>query len=428
MDRRILLLAVLPCLWLAAACNPRYCAGNPYDDCRKTWDAGIDGPELCKGNGDCAAPTGVCDIAGTMMCVQCTTAEPGACSGPTPACVSNQCQKCTAHAQCMASNVCLPDGSCADEQQVAYVANGGMGNVCTKASPCGTLDSGVKAGKPFVKMATGTVSDNKTTTIDGKSVTIFADPGAQLSRANAGVILQIQNDSADVKIFDLEITGGTGAANAAISIPNGGAPKLTLTRVTVDINQGVGISANAGTLTIAQSTVRGNTNGGLSISGAEFDISNSFIVQNGAVLSLIGGIDFPQISATGMHRLDFNTIASNGGNMSVNSGINCSTVVAPVSFNSNIIYGNVVSAGGKQLGGSAMCTAIHSDVGPDPSAGTGNINMDPMFVNLQNNFHLMSTSPAKDVADPAATIAEDIDGDLRPQGLRSDMGADEIKP
>lgn len=447
MSRHVLILAALSLLGMAAACNPRYCAGNPDDDCRKSWDAG---PQVCQGNDDCAAPTGVCDIDVTMMCVQCTVSEPGACSGVTPVCVSNQCQKCTAHGQCAASNVCLPDGSCADGQQVAYVANGGAGTVCTQASPCGTLDDGLKAGRPYVKVAAGTVTDTKTTTIDGRAVTILADPGAQVSRTNAGVILQVQNDGADVKIFDLEIMGGIGAANPAISIPSGGAPKLTLTRVTVDGNQGIGILAASGSLTLSRSsvstntgggisisgsgaltmsrsTVRGNTGGGISVSGVQFDITNSFIVQNGGLLSLVGGIDLPQIAATGSHRLDFNTIAANAGNASVNSGINCSTVVVPVVFNSNIIYGNVVSSGGKQLGGSLMCSAVYSDVGPDPSVGTGNINMDPMFVNPQNNFHLMATSPAKDVADPAATLAEDIDGDVRPQGPRRDMGADEIQ-
>lgn len=282
MDRRILLLVGLSLLCSTAACNPRYCADHPYDDCRKSWDAGI-GPKSCKGDGDCTAPTAVCDLGATMTCVQCTTAEPGACSGATPACVSNQCQECTAHAQCTASNVCLPDGSCADEQQVAYVANGGSGTACTKVAPCGTLDNGVKAGRPFVKMATGTVADNQTTTIDGKAVTILADPGAKLSLAGPGVILRVQNDGADVKIFDLEITDGTGAANPALSIPTGGAPKLTLTRVVVDGNQGVGISAASGTLTMSRSIVTTNTGGGLSISGSQFNITNCFIVVNGGL-------------------------------------------------------------------------------------------------------------------------------------------------
>jgi hypothetical protein len=346
--------------------------------------------------------------------------------------VSNQCQQCTAHAQCTASNVCLPDGGCADEQQVAYVANGGSGTACTKAAPCGTLDNGVKAGRPFVKMATGTVADNQTTTIDGKTVTILADPGAKLSLTTAGVILQVQNDGANVKIFDLEINNGTGAANPAISIPSGGAPQLTLTRVTVDGNQGIGISVASGALTMSRSIVSANTGGGISLSGAQFDITNCFIVGNGGGSSALGGVDISRIlTATGTQRLDFNTIAANLGPLmvAVNTGVNCTTIGTLLTFNSNIIYGNAVNGGGQQLGGSTMCVASYSDVGPDPAPGATNINMPPMFVNAaQGNFHLASTSPAKDAADPAATLPDDIDGDIRPQGPRRDMGADEIRP
>jgi hypothetical protein len=292
------------------------------------------------------------------------------------------------------------------------------------------LDDGLKAGRPYVKVAAGTVTDTKTTIIDGRAVTILADPGAQISRSNAGVILQVQNDGADVNMFDLEITGGIGATNPAISIPSGGAPKLTLTRVTVDGNQGIGILTTAGTLTMSRSIVSLNTGGGISISGAQFDVTNCFIIGNGGGASGLGGVDLSQILTAGTHRLDFNTIAANLGpiTIAVNTGVNCTTIGTPLVFDSNIIYGNAVNGGGQQLGGSPMCSASYSDVGPDPATGATNINAAPMFVSAaQNNFHLMASSPAKDVADPAATLADDIDGDVRPQGPRRDMGADEIK-
>jgi len=326
---------------------------------------------------------------------------------------------------------------------------GGAGTECTKAAPCGTLDDGVRTGKSIVKMATGIVADGKTTMIDGKTVTIVADPGAKLGRTGPGVILSVQNDGADVRIYDLEITGSIGPTNPAISVPSGGAPRLTLTRVIVDINRGVGISAAAGVVTISRSTVSGNgglgisasggtltvsrsnvdanTGGGISISDAQFGITNSFITRNGSGTTILGGVRIDGITVAGTHVLDFNTISANLGPATINTGVACGTVLVPLTFSSNIIYANIVSGGGVQVGGSPNCVTTYSDVGPDAQAGAGNINMDPMFVSPpQSNFHLMSASPAKDVADPAATLAADFDGDVRPQGTRRDMGADEI--
>lgn len=426
--------------------NANYCEGAPHSNCLDV-DAG---PPRCTSDPECSPPL-VCDALGTMTCVPCTPAEHQACVGMTPVCGGDDtCHGCTAHEQC-ASSVCLPDGSCGDDAKVAYVAPGGSGNECTKATPCGTLDDGIKTNRPVVKIAAGTIADGKTTTIDGQTVTILADRGAKLDRTGDGVILEIKNSGADVQIFDLEITGGTGVTDAALSIPNGGAPKLTLTRVKIDVNQGIGILAAAGTLTVSQSTmsgntgggisatggmltvsqstVSGNTGGGISISGAEFDITNSVIVKNGGPTSGVGGLEISQILIAGTHRLEFSTITANVGNMTVNAGVNCSTVVVPVTFDSDIIFGNTVTGGGQQIGGSATCTATYSDVGPDTVSGTGNINLDPMFVSAaQDDFHLMPGSPAKDAADPTAALKVDLDGDSRPQGPYSDMGADEVTP
>jgi len=435
--------------------NPAYCKAHPEDpDCRRAFpDAAV---VTCSSNATCMAPTGVCDVVGSMTCVECIAPDQtSACGGMTPICGPDHvCRACAAHAECPDSHVCLPDGSCATVDLVAYVAQDGTGTVCAQERPCGTLNDAILTDKPLVKFDTGTVTDSNVASIDGRSLTILADPGAKLTRGN-GVILDISNN-ADVRIYDLEITGGTGIAAITYSVPNGGTPKLALTRVTIDGYQGLGISSSAGgVLVVSQSTLSRNTGGGVSISSggvvtisqstfsknggggirvsdSQFDITNSFIVGNGSLVSVFGGVrvDATAVMSTGVHRIDFNTIANNLGPGGADLGIACGTVLTPFLFSNNIIYGNATAVGGRQISANASCATSYSDIGPDPAVGNGNINADPMFVDpAQGNFHLMASSPAKDAADPSASLGNDFDGDPRPlpQGGRCDMGADEIR-
>jgi hypothetical protein len=450
-----------------------YCASHPGDsDCGGTAppDTGDDGK--CHSNASCMAPTSVCDLAGSMTCVQCIApTDTSACAGTTPVCgVDHMCQACKAHTDCPLSNACLPDGSCALDSGVAYVQAGALGTMCTQTAPCGTLDAGVKAGKPYVKIAAGTVADDKGTTIDGKAVTVLADPGAKLSRTVAGVILQVQNDGADVRIFDLEITTGTGTNNPAVSVPSGGTAKLSLTRVTIDGNQGAGLAIAGGLATVMQSTISGNQgggisstggavtvtqsiisanpgggisavggslilsqsdvalnfNGGISVSGAgvTFDITNNFIYRNGDPDNgTFGGLSLG-IGVAGMNRLEFNTITDNRA--VINSGgvvCNAPSFAAP----NNIIARNTLAmsttapaAQTTQNGCTYPTSRVQSDV-----AGL-------MFVDPEApapfDYRLTAGSSAIDQALTSSPIAVDHDGKPRPIGAQKDIGAFEFRP
>ncbi len=394
---------VLALLILGVGChkNEKFCENaNPNDNCLEI-DAPVDTTKSCVSSAECAPQ--VCDLTGSKVCVQCTAAEPAACTGTTPACVSNACEKCTSHAQC-ASAACLPDGSCAAETSVAYVDPGGTDNaLCSKAMACTKVAKALATSRPYLKF-TGTT--NEQVALNNRNVTFLADPGAKLSDTINGILLRIDGTS-QVTIYDLEITGASGASNPGISMQPG----------------------NTATLTMVRGRVTNNAGGGISISGGQFDITNSIVARNGSGSSVLGGIRVDGIVGAGTHRLEFNTVTANLGPSSLDTGISCGTVLTALTFTNNIIFANLVGGGGKQIGGSANCTTTYSDIGPDPTVGTGNINMDPMFVNaVQNNFHLAPGSPCKDAADPAASLPTDIDGDTRPQGSARDMGADEVKP
>lgn len=401
----VLGMGVLPgCDWLwGKQLKAGFCDENPTDSECPPIDGGSDGPETCTSNAQCEAPTAVCDI-GAMTCVECTPAEAGACVGTMPVCGDDRaCRACEAHSEC-SSSACLPDGSCADPGVVAYVSPTGTDNAsCSQAMPCTDVVDALATGRQYVKIS-GTNDEGGTIAIDNQNVTILADPGAKIVRTSNGIVLEVKGTST-VTIYDLEISGGSGAQGIGISMPAGNTAVLTLSRVRVS----------------------GNAGGGIAISGGEFDITNSFIVSNGGTASSFGGVQFNSTNA-GMRRFEFNTVSANnalGGNT---TGVVCALVGVPMTFSNNIVFDNQIGAGRTQVGGN-NCSWSYSDIGPDTVTGTGNINQDPLFIApAQGNFHIAPTSPAKDAADPAAALSFDVDGEARPQGARRDMGADEIVP
>jgi len=150
------------------------------------------------------------------------------------------------------------------------------------------------------------------------------------------------------------------------------------------------------------------------------------IVKNGGPNGS-GGVFIGMIPAAiaGRRVFAFNTVSQNSGQFGMVSGVVCDqTIGVPLAMTSNIVVNN---AGPAQVSGTA-CSWTYSDITPGSVSGAGNLSVDPLFVDpVHNNFHLQLASPARDAADPAATLAVDIDGDTRPQGAGRDMGADEIK-
>lgn len=412
---------------LVAGCvkkdNPNYCPGLNADNNCAEGDAGL---MPCANNTQCTTSTAaICDTQ-LHACVQCTPTQTSACMKATPICGTDErCRGCASHAECPISNACLPDGSCADAGDVAYVSaapDGTDNPLCTMAMPCTKIMKALATNRPYLKLHG---SFDEPVTISNRAITVLADPGAALTRSSSGPILSVDGSS-NVKVYDLEISGASGMA--AVLLPNGSNQTVTLSHVSMTRNNGTGgaVLAQGGTLNIDRSKIFNNTSGGVSISMAQFDIENNFITGNGTDIgttpTIYGGVLLSQTN-TGTRILSFNTIFANKGGPAAVTGVLCDLLSQDLTASNNVIYGNTAAGIGAQVGG-AHCSWTYSDIGPD--AVPGNVSVDPGFG--PGDFHLQSTSPLINQADPNATLGIDIDGDARPQGGRRDIGADEYTP
>ncbi len=175
---------------------------------------------------------------------------------------------------------------------------------------------------------------------------------------------------------------------------------------------------------IDSSTITANpgTAGGVSITGP-FSIRNSIITANGNVTAttVAGGANLNPVLDTNLAEFDFNTVADNQS--ASGAGLSCFVLPTKVTKATNIIItGNTVTG----------CEVSHSLTGitgtPTPTNEVG----DPMFVTkalLDPKFYRIgSMSAARNIADMAATLDVDIDGQKRGsvEDPRRDMGADEF--
>lgn len=461
--------------------NDNYCDKAPYHSCYFA-----DASAFCQSDQDCMNADGkVCDIS-SGTCVQCTPTKLAACGGTFPTCgVNNMCTICSEHTQC-ASNVCTPEGSCAMENTVAYVAPDGLGTECAKNNPCGALSDAIAKYRTYIKISKGLLRANNIQ-LRNQNITLLADPGARIIAAEDTVgrvaIFDVFNSSS-LHIYDLEISNSRasgiyvnseviqgqkynlllvrasidtnseygidiargiiqvqksiifGNRNSGIHIVNG---ELAVEESAIFSNAGIGIELSGGSsLLLTRSSIFTNENGGISspASGAtsgSFNISNNFIFRNGNPTSNVGGLSFSNSSGI----LKFNTIVDNivssisSGN---SAGIFCNLSINLNSSSNNIVFRNQT--------GTNFISQASSNCNLSSSLNLvldiDSINIRPQDVihfaqpeTLPYDYHLTSISPKMGrnaVIDAAYDCSGvDFDGDTRPS-TGCDLGADEFKP
>ena len=382
--------------------------------------ANAEGLDYCSDGGICAA------CLDNSHCTEFVNA--GICDA-----TAFECRACDVGGDDCESGLCgtRDEGVCVAEGDVIRVdggnAGGDVGGCGAVGSECATIGFAigqVGGTKNVIVVADGDYSEalsiaaGTVTIIGGRGVVVnpsLTDENIPALRVSGGATATILG----ISVIPASGTVGTDAVSCS-----GVGSSLTLSGVAVSNAEDIGVSASNCALTVSASTISNNDGGGISVNGGDFDITNNFIVENGAL-----GNSAPAVSLAGSGTtltFDFNTVARNlVANDLLTTGVAC-TLTNSLTGSGNIVYLGSPAASPPVSG---TCGWDYSNIEADIS-GTENINQPPAFVNgvpPNGDYHLAPGSLCIDAADPAATLATDIDGEARPQGAAPDIGADEAE-
>jgi hypothetical protein len=349
----------------------------------------------CTADAQCAAKDPARPACDTISgaCFPCVDGKKH-CPAAAPICDANACRVCTKDVECAVTygadpGLCLDgSGQCGTSAQTIYLQNG---------TSCSTTARGDgSAGSPFCFPA-----DAAAALSTQKSILVVRGPRA-IDTLNIGYSASavVVAGQAGGNFYGATVTG-----TPPLIATTGG--DVTLRDLTISGGPGPGISATGGTLRLLRCLVESNAGPGIqTTSGTAFDIENTVIAKNGGTTR--AGAELGATTSTPTLFRN-NTVLGNGA-----VGVQCG---AGYNITSSIVFGN--NAGTQQL--SPLCVA--SD-----ACATACSAVNPMLDETAGKYQLTVASPAACIDALDTAPPTDRKGTPRPQGPKSDCGADEFVP
>jgi hypothetical protein len=355
----------------------------------------------------------------------------------TPICGDdNACRGCQDHGECGSSVCDRGTGACVAESAVAYVIAGGTGD-CSRAAPCGTIAAAldfVRANNDaryVVRLDDGTYTGQ--VVLSDIRVQIIGDGATiQLDGTTANIPVINVATGADVTLEGLIIHGASGDTNArGIRCSGAETSTLRVLQSTITGNAAQGINVFECNLTVERSAITNNVGGGIQVLTSAFDITNSYILDNGDVRdSFVAGVRISNALRFSPQRFAFNTVADNVGSADAETG----GVFCDINATSSLIAtSNIIMKGfGGQPAVGGDCTWAYSniegkaDIPGAIAADETNIDANCMLTDRPDGLPAITAGSLCDNAGEAGTgILVDYDGAPRSADT-PDMGADEL--
>ncbi len=340
---------------------------------------------------------------------------------------AGQCRECLTDDHCP-SNVCLPGGTCAADDELIFATGEPVSGDCSMAAPCDlpTALSMVTSDR-FVIVMARTMPYALTAPVEiTQRVVLFGTSGSTRAELDGGgtidPLLDIHGggDLTMVRV-NLDNTPGSmiacdgarllydrGSATTSGSVATLSSCDATFSEVAMNICTGTCIASTGGALSLDRSTIRRGDGGAIQ--------ADSATITNG-VIRLNGGPDAMFAIELGSGSIVHTSITNN----ETSSGFGHALVCGSTTINSSILFGN--------SGVSALandCADVTYTLADFDLSGTGNFMGDPVIASDGN--HVGPSSPCNGAGDPDLSPDRDIDGEIRPLPVGSvgDCGADEI--